>query len=492
MDWLGLRKTLHTKQLEFVENGDVGKAGRGAGKSTGGGAKFHRPWSANAFRSSVFVTASAERARDIMMPALDKISEVTGVRIREYGKARAAIWPNGYRLLFRGAKDVNECNKRRGTGWVRAGWDECDAIAPNLLQYDVEECVEPRLVDFAGEMFFMGTPGAVPVGYWHDISNGKNPSVRMVEWDARDNPHLKNVEQYFFKALRRMLGIDPRETILDGLVRTLCKGECPPTVKHARDFFRPELQPLLPAAFRREYLGQWVDDKKALCYQLGPGNSYVGPIPFGSDPGCMVTIALDLGGASVENPHLDHCAWAVCISHPMSPDIYVPMCAKASDMTPTRLGIEALKLIEKYRIPGQPDPLVLVDSAGAGKLVEMQFQKMGMAVRCHIKGPKKQRIQLVQHAIGAGEMKFAYSETADLRNEAAVLTWNDTHTDHHPRLPDDCWDSLLGAAIPHLTEFDPQEDQFELSDTERLAEQEQEDYDAAFEESAAELDDMDI
>jgi len=50
---------------EDQQQGVIARAGRGAGKSYGMAAKFHRPSAAHPGCSSVFITISVERSRDI-------------------------------------------------------------------------------------------------------------------------------------------------------------------------------------------------------------------------------------------------------------------------------------------------------------------------------------------------------------------------------------------------------------------------------------------
>lgn len=475
------------KQREFVLSGDIANAGRGAGKSGGAALKFHGASANNPGRSSVFITISAERSRDILLPPLLRMDQQYGLGLREYRKANAIIWPNGYRVLFRGCKDRTEANKRRGTPWVLAGWDECDAIHSNLLEYDIHECVEPRLADYRGKWFATGTPGAIETGYWHELCSGKNPSYQVVHWDARDNPYMPDAEGYFLQMLRRMLGLDPREDLLKALVRELCKGKQPEGLSSPRDFFLPEFTHYLPAKFQREYLGLWAKDAAALVYHLSQLNSFAGAPPIVPE---RTTIGLDLGGASAEQPDLDHCAWTVAQSTSLSPRIYIPESRKVADMTPQRLAAQCLRLCDQYGAPEKEGghPIVYVDSASAGKLIEREFRLKGLAVRPAIKGPKKPRIQLVQHVLRAGDLQLSYAGTTDLRDEATVLVWNDRHTDHNPKCADDCWDSALYAVIPHLNDYEPEEEPPRPGSREEREAEEQAEYDAAFEEACREID----
>lgn len=182
------------KQRRFAtdqEQGAAALAGRGGGKSYGVAKRFHRPWTSFPGQASLFITLSAERSRDILLPALYDLDKRFKIGIRERKKDNCALWPNGYRVLFRGCKDRIEANKRRGSPWVMAHWDEADTIPSALLEYDIHECVEPRLVDFNGTWSVSGTPGAVPDGYWHKLST--RPGVHT--WDARDNPHMGGLQK---------------------------------------------------------------------------------------------------------------------------------------------------------------------------------------------------------------------------------------------------------------------------------------------------------
>jgi hypothetical protein len=488
--WQKVIAGAHKTQRAFVEHPGIaiGEAGRGAGKSFGSAKRFHRPAANHPMGTSVFITQNVERSRDILLPALLHLDRQHGWGLREYRKANAIIWPNGYRVLFRGCKDRNECNKRRGTPWVVAGWDECDAIASNLLEYDIHECVEPRL-DFRLPWFATGTPGVLETGYWHFLCSGKNPNYKVFHWDARENPHIKDPVAYFLKALRRLLRIDPMEDLYTALVRELCKrGEAPDGLEQATDFLLDAFNHLLPAKFLREYLGLWAKDIAQLCYILSPRNNFAGPPPLVIE---QTTIALDLGGASIDEPDLDHCAWAVAQASRLTQKIYVREARKSSDMDPTRLGMQCLQLLERYA-PDGGTVIVYVDSASAGKLIERHFRSMGIPVRAAIKGPKKQRILMVKGAIERGDVLFSYKETTDFRSEASVLVWNDKMTDHHEKCADDCSDALLYAVVPLLDEYEPEHEAPEPGTAEYERMIEAEEFEERYRQACAELDEMDV
>jgi hypothetical protein len=417
-------------QRPFVEDESQGcgaQAGRGAGKSFGMAAKYHKPSAAHPGCASVFITVSVERSRDILLPGIWKLNEKFGIGITERKKDNALVWPNGYRVLLRGCKDRSEANKRRGTPWVLAGWDEADAINPSLLEYDIHDCVEPRLVDYDGRWFIGGTPGAIPHGYWHRHSTGEL-GYPVHRWDARTNPHI-NALPYFIKTLNRMQGVPPKElwpkgvTSIEGIIAD------------------PKHWHLLPARFVREYLGQWVTDLRALIYKLTADNNYA-ELPLEPD---YWTIGCDLGANGPENEDLDHAAIAVCASHRSLPFTWIPEARRLRDITVNSLVEELLQLCEKY-----PKAAVFLDTASAGKIIEKTFRKMGLPIQGAEKGPKLRRIQLVQGAIASKNLLLQLTGCMDARQEAVSLVWDEGRTEHSPKCSDDVWDAILYAACPHL------------------------------------------
>lgn len=440
-EWEPILKSLHEKQRAFVMDdtpGASGLAGRGGGKSVGQAAKYWRRWASNPGRSSVFICLSAERARDILLPGIWILNELTGLGIKEVKGDNCVVWPNGYRLYFRGCKDRTEANKRRGTPWVAAGWDECDSISSSLLEYDIHECVEPRLMDYNGTWFATGTPGPIQSGYWYRLTSGEL-GYPVHTWDARDNPYIDAL-QHFMSVLRRM-GYDSPQA----------KAKWPEGVESLEQILGdPKLWHLLPARFVREYLGKWVTDLASLIYRLRP-NSFALRPPFSPD---FTTIGLDLGGAELEvkeNADLDHSAITVCQSASNHPGIWIPYSASFTDLSVQGLAGRVDQLMRTY-----PDAVVYIDSASAGKLIEQTYRKMGLPVRHAIKGPKLRRIQLLQGAISCGDALFHYEHTLELREEATQLTWNDKNDSHAEKCKDDCWDSALMATMPHLGDYRPE------------------------------------
>lgn len=454
--------------------GAIARAGRGGGKSTSMLGRFQSVSAAHPNQASVFVTISSERSRDILSPAVWKFNQLYNTQIEERRGDGWFQWPNGYKLLYRGCKDINECNKRRGTPWVSAGWDECASINQKLLEYDIHECVEPRLVDFNGLWFAGGTPGPVPTGKWYDLSSGDDPTYPLFCWDARHNPHMPNVLKFFSDTLQRMRGVPNR---------LLWPSHCESILDLIND---PACWRLLPNSFVREYLGQWVLDLRALIYKLTPKNSF-SEFPIRPD---FWTIGVDLGSHSEETPDLDHAAVSVCASNRTLPFVWVREARKLSDVTVQSLAAYVSNLLKRY-----PEASVHIDGTSAGKLIERTLQKLGLPIQCADKANKLRRIQLVQSGIRSGDVQLHQTDCMDARAEAMALVWDDKRKDHSPRCDDDCWDAILYGATPHFAEHFPADEAGPAKGTpEYETAQEMAEYEAelarAIEEAGADLDNL--
>jgi hypothetical protein len=425
-------------QLGFARDtrqGPIALAGRGSGKSFTMATKYDSVNDAHPNCSSVFVAVSSERARDIMLPAIWKLNETYGCGITERRGERSVVWPNEYRLLFRGCGDRGECDKRRGTPWVMAGWDEPASISPGLLEYDIHECVEPRLADYNGQWFVGGTPGPIEVGYWHKLSSGA-AGYPVHTWDARTNPYM-DAMRFMYETLQRMQGVPPRDQ---------WPAHCNTLMDLIND---PKCWHLLPAKFVREYLGRWVKDLRALIYRLTAKNNYR-TLPI--EPNYK-TIGCDLGSYNEDDSelrHLDKAAISVCLSHSSMPTIWTPESRKLREVDLDILHHELRGTLDRH-----PGAVVHVDTASAGKLVELTFAKWGIPIVGAEKGRKLRRIQLGQAAVDNGNLQLKEGECNDLREESTTLVWNDARDNHSEICADDAWDSELMAAVPHFGDHQP-------------------------------------
>lgn len=144
---------------------------------------------------------------------------------------------NGSRLYLTGCADMGEVEKFRGLALVIVVIDEAQSFPSSLLQRLIDEVLMPALMDFAGLLVLVGTPGPVPTGYYHAC-------VISPEWEHHsfsvfDNPHIE-----------RKSGQTPKQLLDAELKRRGVTADDP--------------------VIQREWFGRWVLDPNALVFRFDP------------------------------------------------------------------------------------------------------------------------------------------------------------------------------------------------------------------------------
>lgn len=166
--------------------------------------------------------------------------------------------PNGSRVRCSGAKDKGEADKIRGPERIAlAIVDEAQNFRESVIQYLVEEVLEPGMLDVGGKLVLTGTPGALPIGYFHAAT--QNPEFSQHRWSLRENPHLGVAVEEFLAGIRKRRGITEANL-----------------------------------TYRREYLGEWVRDMEALMFHYDAARNacawQAGPLP-----GWRYLLVFDIG-----------------------------------------------------------------------------------------------------------------------------------------------------------------------------------------------------
>lgn len=155
--------------------------------------------------------------------------------------------PNGARIYLTGCADMGEVEKFRGLPLAIVIIDESQSFPSLLLQKLIDEVLMPALMDFAGLLVLVGTPGPVPVGYFHDCVTSKE--WQHFSFSVFDNPWIE-----------RKSGMTPRQLLDDELKR---RGV-------------DETDPVI----QREWFGRWVLDPNVLVFRYDAvKNHRVAPQP---------------------------------------------------------------------------------------------------------------------------------------------------------------------------------------------------------------------
>lgn len=248
-----LRALLGPEQLALCDDPSALSAactGRRAGKTTTFIGRAGRSWHRRPDARLIFVGPTIDDAVDILWDDLARWNKECELGMVEHWSDRQ--WTHGPGTLdFAGFATRKQADKLRGKKYHLVWIDEAQ-LGPSWFEYFVQESLLPTLLDFGGDVVMTGTPGIVADGLFFDAVTGSLWSNRH-HWTARENP--------FFK------GRDPFQELQDRLKLT------PGT-----------------AAYKREWLGQWVVDPDALVYRI-PDEVQVAK----AGPWFKTVLGLDLG-----------------------------------------------------------------------------------------------------------------------------------------------------------------------------------------------------
>ena len=141
--------------------------------------------------------------------------------------------PNGSVIYFCGAdSSEEEMKKLLGRKFKLVIIDESSMYSTINLRELVYDILKPATSDYRGQIAMIGTPSNRIKSLFYDITTGKEPGWATHQWNAADNPHMK-------------------EQFADEIA-----------------FFRqhnPDIEKT--AGFQQHYLGLWVTDPEARVYQ---------------------------------------------------------------------------------------------------------------------------------------------------------------------------------------------------------------------------------
>jgi len=276
--------------------------------------------------------------------------------------------------------------------------DEAQAFA-GYLQELVEDVLEPTLLDTNGQLALTGTPGPVCAGYFWAVTTGQDPKVAAWpthRWTVLDNGSIPHAGKWL--AERRQ--------------------------SHKWDESHP--------TYRREWLGEWVNDAGALVYPMSRAlNSYDGLLPSGD---YTYALGVDLGfdGAT---------AFVVVACRRGQGEIYVVEAEKKSGLIPAAIGARIEQYRNRYKFSR-----IVVDEGGLGKGYAEQMRNDGIPVEAAEKTKKRAAQEFTRGSILSGSTKVDWSRARPLVDECMVLSWDETGEQEDDRFENHCADAFLYAS----------------------------------------------
>lgn len=338
------------------------------------------------YAHQVYVTLSLKNAKRLVWPALKRLN-------REYNLGGKPNDSEGYmrfpdlqgepHIFLGGMKDAEEIEKIRGIegGVKRFVIDEAQSARPSILRELIDDVIEPSLFDYDGELTVIGTPGPVPAGYFYDIDVGKErDGWDHFFWSLRQNPWLA-----------KKSGKSTDVMIAELLARRKWSEEHP--------------------TFRREYLGEWVNDPDALVFKWNAQRNGIDALPDFTTGGWRFVIGVDLGFSDAD-------AIAVLGWRQHDDSVYL-----VAEYVRPKQGMTALMDELKKHVARWKPIKVVMDLGGlATKAVEDFRSQFQLPLHAADKNRKLDHIELLNDAMLTG--RFKALRDSRMGQDSMLVQWD--------------------------------------------------------------------
>jgi hypothetical protein len=372
-------------QLAYVlskSRRQVVRCSRRAGKTWGIAAKLLYHAVAEPYAHQAYIAPTLKQARRIFWPTLKRIN----AEHRVGGKPNEAEcfmeFRNGARIYVGGAKDQAEADSLRGLALKNCIVDEAQSARPSILQSLLNEIIEPALIDYSGGLDVVGTPGAVPAGYFHSIDVGDLSS----SWEHHNWTMADNVELPARKAGR------PVEDLLREVREHHGWTEANQT-------------------YRREWLGEWVADTGALMLHYDSSRNACDWASAEDD--WSYVVGFDVGFDDAD-------AISVLGWQRHSRVVHLVFERVAAKQTISTLADQLTAVIARYR------PIRVVgDFGGLGKKIASELQtRWQLPVEAADKMRKAEHVALLDDALVTG--RFKAPPKSRFADDCSLLQWDAT------------------------------------------------------------------
>jgi hypothetical protein len=164
---------------------------RGGGKTTGGRARLLRRMLRTPKARCLFIATTRAQAEELLWIPLKETLDKLGIAATfNETKLRCTLRQNGAQLRLVGADDKKEIEKLRGLPHHEVGIDEGASYDPTLLDHLVNRIISPRLGDYGGSLWLIGTPGHVLSGLFYNVTRTSSDVSRP--YADRENPEFAN------------------------------------------------------------------------------------------------------------------------------------------------------------------------------------------------------------------------------------------------------------------------------------------------------------
>ncbi len=392
-----LKNLLFPRQAAFIADKAKRKAAlcsRRAGKSTGCAISLADDLMSPLPGDCAYITLTRGTAKKILFNPLQKMNKDYSLGLEVNRTDLMFSNPEtGSSLYLTGASTEDEVEKLRGLKLRKVIIDEAASFRPHIINYLIDEIIEPTLIDMDGDLTLIGTPSANPgENFFHRITTGLESGWSVHKWTILDNPFIPHAESWL-EQYRTRKGWDDQHPI-----------------------------------YLREWKGEWTSDPDSLVYRYSASRQHFGSLPSSK---WNYVIGVDLGFND---------AFAICVlafSYDRR-DVYVVHEIKRTELIPSKMAEILLELRDKF----QPMKMV-ADQGGLGKAIVEEFnQRYQLNIHPAEKTKKAAYIEIMNGDLISGALRI--KDDSLLAKEMKVHQWNPDKPDKEDdRTPNDLCDAAL-------------------------------------------------
>jgi len=399
-----LQKFLFDKQLKFVNDPrpfKVAVCSRRSGKTVACAAHLIDTAINNKEVVCLYITLSRNNAKKLVWKEIEKINRLYKLGgVVDLTELSMTFPSSGSVIYLSGAKDQSEIEKFRGLALKLVYIDECQSFK-SYIEDLVDDILSPALMDYAGTLCLIGTPGPIPSGYFYECAETSQAWSKH-GWTFFENPFIVQ------KANKTHHELLERELFRRGV-----KAEDP--------------------SIQREFFGRWVLDSDSLWIhydktinhftELQPRTKY------------NYIMGIDLG-------YMDADAIAIVAWSESDPTTYL-----VEELVVKRQGLTELVDQIKYLQAKYDVSKMVIDEGGLGKkLAEEMRRRHGIPVQPADKSRKMENVAFLNDSLRTGRFK-AKSSSCFAQDSYLVEIDRDKSTPDKTKLSDKYHSDIIDAVL---------------------------------------------
>ena len=249
----------HPKQLAFVLDDSkriAALTGGRCGKTTGGRVRLLRRAMLTKRARCLFIAETRPHAEELVwLPIKDLCDRLEIDAKFDETRLVCTLRKNGAQIKLVGADDKREINKLRGVPRHEVGIDEGASHPVALLEQLIDRVLAPRLGDYDGTLWVVGTPGHILSGRFYDSTRPGSEISRPYE--DKDDPQYEGWVGWSF---HQWSMLDAAEHVPQ--IATAWKNALLTKRRNGWEDENP--------VWKREYLGLWAADDTENVFKYRP------------------------------------------------------------------------------------------------------------------------------------------------------------------------------------------------------------------------------